>query len=139
MVKETVTFEDFNGVTRTQDYYFNMMESELIELQYSVQGGLASMLEAIIAAKNEPEIVKVFKKILLMSYGRKTPDGLGFEKSEELSRQFACTPAYSKIFTRMCQDENAMAEFINKLIPSDMAKKLDELQKESRADAAPLA
>ena len=36
MRKETITYTDYNNVTRTEDFFFNLNEAELTALQYGV-------------------------------------------------------------------------------------------------------
>lgn len=117
MVKETITYTDYNGVERKEEYLFNLNKAELMELEMTTEGGLSAMIQSIIDANNIPEIVKIFKKLLLMAYGKKSPDGRRFIKSEELSKEFAQTEAYSELFMELATNAEKAAEFINKMIP----------------------
>lgn len=117
MVKETITYTDYNGVERKEEYLFNLNKAELMELELTTEGGLSAMIQSIVDANNIPEIVKIFKKLLLMAYGKKSPDGRRFIKSEELSKEFAQTEAYSELFMEFATNAEKAAEFINKMIP----------------------
>lgn len=117
MVKETITYTDYNGVERKEEYLFNLNKAELMELEMTTEGGLSAMIQSIIDANDIPEIVKIFKKLLLMAYGKKSPDGRRFIKSEELSKEFAQTEAYSELFMELATNAEKAAEFINKMIP----------------------
>ena len=79
------------------------------------------MLENVVKAKDGPSIVKIFKEIVLKSYGEKSPDGKRFIKSKELSEAFSQTEAYSKLFMELATDADAAAAFINAVIPSTVA------------------
>ena len=116
MLKKTIKYTDFDGNEREEDFYFNFTDAELAELELSVQGGLKQKLEAIVKAKNEPEIIRHFKEIILKSYGEKSPDGRQFIKSEELSKAFSYTPAYSILFMELSTDAEAASKFINGII-----------------------
>ena len=85
MLKKTIPYTDYNDVKREEDFYFNLTETELAEMQLEVTGGLDSMLQAIVKAQDIPTIVKLFKQLILKAYGQKSPDGRRFIKSEELS------------------------------------------------------
>ena len=119
MLKKTITYVDYNDVERTEDYYFNLSKAELMEMELSVNGGLAEMLQNIVNAQDSPAIVKTFKEIILKAYGRKTPDGRGFEKSEELSRAFSQTEAYSDLFMLLATNAEEAAKFVNGIVPQD--------------------
>lgn len=119
MLKETITYTDYNGVERTEDFYFNLSKAEIMEMEMSTEGGLTEMINKIVAAQNAPSIIKIFKEILLKAYGEKSPDGKRFIKSEELSTAFSQTEAYSQLFMKLAQDADAAAKFMNNVIPAE--------------------
>ena len=125
MLKQTITYTDYNGVERTEDFFFNLTKAEILEMEMGTTGGLAEMLTKIVAAQDGPAIVKVFKDLILKAYGEKSPDGKRFIKSEEISTAFSQTEAYSKLFMELATDDKKGAEFINGIVPSDLAKQVD--------------
>lgn len=124
MLKKTVTYNDFNGVERTEDFYFNLTEAELVEMETDVDGGYAEMLQTVVKAKDVRTLIKTFKDLVLKAYGVKSPDGRRFEKSEEISRAFAQTPAYSQIFMELAFNDIAASEFVNGIMPEGGFKNL---------------
>lgn len=119
MIKETRTYTDYNGVQRTEDFYFNLNKAELVEMQYSVDGGFAETLQKIIDAQETTELIKIFKELVLKAYGKKSLDGRRFEKSEEISREFAQTEAYSDLFMELATDADKASKFINGILPAE--------------------
>lgn len=117
MLKETITFVDYNGVERTEDFYFNLTKAELMEMELSTSGGLAEKINRIVAAKDAPAIIQVFKDLVLSSYGQKSADGRRFIKSKELSEEFAQTEAYSQLFMKLANDADAASRFVNGIAP----------------------
>ena len=122
MVKKTITYTDYNGVERTENFHFNLSKAEIMEMELSTTGGLAEMITKIVNAKDAPAIVKVFKDIILKAYGEKSADGKRFVKSEELTNAFVQTEAYSILFMELATDADAAAKFINGLMPADSEK-----------------
>ena len=120
MYKKTITYTDYNGSERTEDFYFNLTKAELMEMEMSIPGGMKGMLEKIISAQDTGKIIDVFKKILLKSYGEKSEDGKRFIKSPELSKAFSETEAYSIMFVELAQDATKASEFVNGIIPSGL-------------------
>lgn len=129
MLKKTITYKDYNGVERTEDFYFNLSKAEILEMEMSISGGLTEMINRIVAAQDAPAIIKIFKDLVLKSYGVKDADGKRFVKSEELSTAFAQTEAYSQLFMELATDADAGAKFVNGIIPADAAKQLAEANK----------
>lgn len=124
MYKKTITYTDFDGNKRTEDHYFNLMQSELLDMQTSVQGGFYSLLQKIIASQDQPALMKVFKEIIKKSYGIKSVDGRRFEKTEEIFAAFEQSPAYSELYMELVTNDKAAAEFINGIIPADLAERV---------------
>lgn len=124
MIKKTKTYKDFNGLERTEDFYFNLTEAELVEMETDVDGGYAEMLQTIIKAKDVKTLIKVFKDLVLKSYGVKSLDGKRFEKSPEIANAFAQTQAYSDIFMELAFDDIAASEFVNGIMPEGGFKNL---------------
>ena len=119
MLKKTITYSDYNGVERTEDFYFNLSKAEVMEMEMSTSGGLAEMITRVVSAQDTPSIVKIFKDLVLKAYGVKSPDGRRFMKSEELSAEFSQTEAYSILFMELATDAKAAADFVNGVIPNE--------------------
>lgn len=127
MLKKTVTFIDYNGVSRTEDFLFNLTNAELAQLSMS-KNGLESYIERISKAKDQVELSNLFKKVLDMSYGVKSDDGRRFMKSPEILADFQQTEAYSIIYMELAQDSDAALKFFQGVIPSDKAAMIKENQ-----------
>lgn len=120
MLKRTITYEDYDGNTRTEDFYFNLSKAELIEIETSVPGGVAAKLQKITDDKNGSEIIKIFKELILKAYGIKSEDGKRFIKSEEISKSFEETEAYSELFYELAVDSDKAAAFVNGIMPKQL-------------------
>ena len=120
MLKKTVTYVDYNGLERTEDYHFNLTKAELMEMEMSTEGGLAEMIRRIVDAKDAKAIVKIFKDLVLRAYGEKSADGKRFIKTEELRTAFEQTEAYSIIFMELATDSDAASKFVNGILPVDV-------------------
>jgi hypothetical protein len=121
MLKKNIVYTDYNGNERNEPHYFNLSKAELMEMEMGTTGGFAEMLNRIIEAKDGPSIMKVFKDVILKSYGEKSADGKRFIKSEEISIAFSQTEAYSVLFMELVTDADKASEFINGIIPADVA------------------
>lgn len=120
MLKKTITYTDYNGSQRTEDFYFNLSKAEIMEMELSTTGGLAETIQKIVAAQDAPAIIKIFKELVLKAYGEKSPDGKRFIKSEEIATAFSQTEAYSQLFMELATDSDAAAKFVNGIVPSDI-------------------
>ena len=124
MIKKTITYSDYNGTERTEDFYFNLTKAEITKMELSIKGGLAEMIKRIVDAQDTPAIIEVFEDLIKRSYGVKTPDGRGFVKKVEDLEAFMSTEAYSQLFMELATDAEAAAAFVNGVVPADMAKQV---------------
>ena len=131
MYKITETYTDYDDNQRTEDFYFNYSEAELADLQFSVSGGLAGMIDKIIKTNDMPKLVELFRELIQKAYGEKSNDGRRFIKSPELTKEFTETVAYSQIYMRLATDSKAAQEFINKVIPKSMKDKMQQANQQN--------
>lgn len=122
MIKKTITYKDYNDNERTEDFYFNLTKAEVMEMEMSVKGGLAEMIQRIIAAQDQPAIIAMFRDLITRAYGVKSPDGRRFMKSKEITEDFVQTEAFSELYMELATDADAAAKFVNGIVPADMAK-----------------
>ena len=118
MLKKTITYKDYNGVERTEDFMFNLTKAEILEMQLTKDGGMDAAIKKIVDAKDAPEIMKVFKDLILKSYGMVSDDGRRFIKSKEISDSFAQTEAFSMLFMELATDTDAASAFVNGIVPA---------------------
>lgn len=118
MLKETITYTDYNGTERTEDFYFNLTKAEIMEMEMGIDGGMTEMINKIVAAKDAPAIIAIFKKLILKAYGEKSADGKRFVKSEEISTAFSQTEAYSDLYMRLATNADEAAKFVNGIVPA---------------------
>lgn len=129
MLKKTITYTDYNGVERTEDFYFNLNKAEIMEMELGTTGGLAEMIQKVVASQDAPTIVKIFKDLVLRAYGEKSQDGKRFVKNEEIASGFAQTEAYSILFMELATDANAASAFVNGIIPADLQEEAKKAEK----------
>lgn len=126
MITKTITYTDYNGNERTEKFYFNLSKAEVMEMEMSTTGGLAEMIQRVVDTQDQPAIIKIFKDLVLRAYGEKSADGKRFEKKNgELAAAFAETEAYSQLFMELATDAEAASQFVNGIVPADMAKQLE--------------
>jgi hypothetical protein len=113
MLKKTITYIDFNGVERTEDYYFRLSKPDIVKMQASAKGGYDVQLKSIAADQNSALIMEFFENFIAKSYGEKSDDGRRLKKSEEISRAFMETPAYEVLFEELVTNDEAAADFVN--------------------------
>lgn len=132
MLKHDITFENFEGETVTETFYFNLTKTEIITLEVGYEGGLEAAIKRIIETKDHAKLIEEFKRIILMAYGVKSEDGRRFIKSDQLREEFTQTAAFDELFMKLATDADFGANFIKGIIPKSM---MVEIEKQEQADA----
>lgn len=137
MLVKKIPYVDYDGVKRTdEEFMFNLTEAELMEMHLGTTGGLDQTVRRIVATQDQPGLVKIFKDLILKSYGVKSLDGKRFEKEDEngrpLYKQFEQTPAYSVLFMELSQDSDKAVDFIVNILPTHLRDKALEASKQTK-------
>lgn len=120
MYKKTITYTDFNGTERTEDFYFHMTQAEILKMEYSQEGGMTNVIQKIIDTEETTKLLPLFETVVRMSYGKRSVDGRHFEKKPEYTDQFLASEAYSNMFVEFMMNADEAAKFIN-----NVCKKID--------------
>ena len=137
MLKKTISYTDYDGNQRTEDFYFNLSMAELTEMQMGVEGGMRGYIQRIMAANDQTALMKLFKDVLLLTYGKKSDDGRLFLKNDTIRAEFEAHPAYSMIYMDLVTDEAKASAFVNGIMPADMPKQNPAMEMAATASAAP--
>ena len=133
MCVKTITYTDYNGIERTETFYFNLTEAEVVEMELSTAGGISNSITKIVEAKDQPTIIKLFKELILKAYGEKSTDGRRLIKNDEVRDAFAQTEAYSKLFMELAFDADKAAAFVNEITPNAVTRDKIEVSKRPAA------
>lgn len=117
MLKKTITYTDYGGLERTEEFRFNLTKAELVDMELTTAGTFSETMKRIIAEKDIIRIAKLFKELLLKSYGVKSDDGKRFVKSQELSEAFSQTEAYSDLYIELLSNPEEAAKFFAEVAP----------------------
>lgn len=117
MIKKTITYTDYDGNQRTEDFWFNLSKAEIAKMEYGTSGGVEKMIERLVQEQDTARIIEIFDEMICRSYGKKSPDGKRFVKSAELLEEFKQTEAYSDLFIELLKDPDAAAAFFSEVIP----------------------
>lgn len=132
MYSEIVTYTDYNGVDRKEEFLFNLTKAELLEMEMGIVGGFNAAVQRAIDAQDQPTLIATFKDLLLKSVGVKSADGRRFIKNDDVRNDFKETEAYSILFMKYATDAEAAAKFINGIVPKDLAQEAQQIAPAAR-------
>lgn len=120
MLRKKITYTDYDGVERKEDFDFHINKAELAALNLRYKGGLQAMLEYMVKCDDNNGLINFVEEIILMSYGIKIPGGKQFKKSPEIREEFKQSEAYSVLFMELLGSAEATAEFVKGILPRDL-------------------
>ena len=135
MIKKTITYTDYNGVERTENFYFGLNKAEIMDMELGVTGGFRQLLQMIIDKQDIPKLIDAFKMLIKKSYCEKSPDGRRFIKSDELTQAFIQTEAYSELYMELLGDAERAAAFVNGIMPADVMAAMKEKEEREKAES----
>lgn len=132
---EKITYTDYNGVERTEDFMFHLSEADLMAwLAQSGGYSLDAVMDKLVKTENSREILKIFEDLLHRAYGEKSLDGKRFvhaSKDPEVASNFFDTAAYSVLLMKMMGDAKYAGEFLNNIIPKNLADEVAKILAEN--------
>lgn len=117
MIKMPITYTDYNGEEQTEDFYFNLNKAEVMDLNFNANGSYGEYLKSILNSRDYKQMGEEFKKLILRSYGEKSPDGRRFVKTPEKTAEFEQTEAYSELYIMLATDPKMAEKFVNGVLP----------------------
>jgi hypothetical protein len=131
MYKKSLTYETFDGVEVTEVFRCNFTPVELTDMELDMPGGMQKYINDIIEAKDNREMVRLFKELLIKSYGVISEDGRRFIKNDELREEFKQTNAYSELFTLSATNADEASKFINGILPKKLVEQAEKQKAET--------
>lgn len=127
MLAKKIKYEDYNGVKRDDTFYFHLNKAELLKF-LAAHGDytLADELISMIADRDTKSVMDVFDKLIDLSYGKKSVDGIQFQKSPEILAAFKQSEAYSELFMELTTNAKSASDFFNGIIPEKLAKEIQK-------------
>ncbi len=132
MYERTFELETFNGEKVKKKFYFQLNKAETIKWLTTNEGcTLDKLLEQLVRADRGRDIIDHFDKLIYLSCGEPSADGLRFIKTEEAKNRFMETDAYSQLFMELVSDAKAAGDFIAKILPGDITKDINQILKDN--------
>lgn len=126
MLKQTIRFTDYNDQPREIEVYFHLNEAEIVDMQAKSANGIQADMQDAILSNDAGRVLDFIKELVHRSYGKKSPDGLTFEKSPEILQQFINSAYYSDFLLGLIQDNGQKGqEFVKGIMPAKLVARAE--------------
>lgn len=137
MLKQTVTYTDFDGESQTEDLYFHLSLPDLVDMEAEHPEGIGKYLDGVVKSGDNQLLMVVFKDLIARTYGERPGDGKRFERSPEISNAFMQTAAYEAFFSQLISSATSAGDFFNGVLSKELLSALDDEKKKTGEKAAP--
>lgn len=123
MLKKKITYTDYNGMERNDNFYFNMTEREVVMLlaQLGVDD-LKEYTNKLVESGDSKAMFSFIDNIILSSVGAKSEDGKRFVKNQLIRDDFEQSEAYNVLFMDFLQNPSTASSFASAIVAKAKAK-----------------
>lgn len=131
-VHESITFTDADGEQVTEDWWFQLDETDAIEMdiihELIKKGDPENFLRNIVEERDTRALSQLIRDMLLASVCKR--EGKLFIKGPEIVREFRFGGAYRQFFSDLITSDDAGGKFFSNVIPVRVQQKVaDEATK----------
>lgn len=125
MLKEDITYTDFDGDKVTETLHFNISKTELADnLDLEDKLRFAQKIfegEPRTLTRSEIQtILDLVKTFMRLAYGERSADGRRFAKTPEIWENFTQTAAYDAFLMSLFENPEKAIDFLVNVFPSDL-------------------
>lgn len=134
MFKQKISYVDFNGNERNEDFYFHLSLPEVTRMEAEIGRGMKEHIEDIAASNDLKTLIDFLEKLILGAYGRKSADGKSFSKTKEARHEFEHSQAYAELFEMLLTNPELARKFGEGVADNGKGRKPSEPQPESTSE-----
>lgn len=127
MIKETISYEDIDGNSKTMDAYFHLTMREMRQL---LKDGIQEKLDAVTSGKASTDTMFDLIDVLIKtSFGKRVESNgeARFVKDPELTEAFMNSDAYDSLLGKLMSDDQFATRFFTGLVPKALSDRLNAI------------
>lgn len=137
MIKQHVSYEDYDGNKVEKDLWFHLNRSDLAKLSLNYENGLVEGLTELQKKGDKRAIAEFIDELLVNAYGVRKPGSDVFLKTNEIREDFQYSLAHDELLMMLLGgDDDEIMNFIVGIMPGMTADKRAQVVEEVRAAQA---
>ena len=138
MLKQTVSYLDFDDNPTQETLYFNLTKTELAD-NITIKDELDAMQQTFSQERHElttteiKQLIDLVKTFMRLSYGVRSADGKRFIKTDEQWTEFTQTAAYDAFLYSLFEDPNKAVIFMTGILPKDVRSTVEQQMNQGSA------
>jgi hypothetical protein len=137
MIKETISYEDIDGNSKTMDAYFHLSMREMRQL---LKDGIQEKLDAVTSGKASTDTMFDLIDVLIKtSFGKRVESNgeARFVKDPELTEAFMNSDAYDSLLGKLMSDDTFATRFFTGLVPKALSDRINSIDKGTTQNTLP--
>lgn len=137
MIKETISYEDIDGNSKTMDAYFHLTMREMRQL---LKDGIQEKLEAVTSGTaSTDDTFDLIDDLIKASYGKRIEDNgeAHFVKNPETTKFFMESEAYDSLLTKLMSDDTFATRFFTGLVPKALTERMNAISNGTTQNTLP--
>ena len=123
MIKQHVSYEDYDGNKVEKDLWFHLNKSDLAKMSLGFDNGLIDGLTELQKKGDKKAVAEFIDNLLVNAYGIRKPDSDVFLKTPEVKEDFQYSLAHDEILMMLLGGEDdEIINFIVGIMPGMSAK-----------------
>ena len=138
MIKQHVSYEDYDGNKVEKDLWFHLNKSDLAKISLGFDNGLIDGLTELQQKGDKKAVAEFIDNLLVNAYGVRKPGSDVFLKTPEIKEDFQYSLAHDEILMMLLGGEDdEIINFIMGIMPGMSAEdRADVIEKVKRAQEA---
>jgi hypothetical protein len=137
MIKETISYEDIDGNSKTIDAYFHLSMREMRQL---LKDGIQEKLDAVTSGKaSTDDTFDLIDMLIKTSFGKRIESNgeARFVKDPELTEEFMNSDAYDSLLSKLMSDTDFATRFFTGLVPKALTERMNAISNGATQNALP--
>jgi len=123
MIKQHVSYEDYEGNQVEKDLWFHLNKSDLAKMSLGFEGGLIDGLTELQEKGDKKAVAEFIDNLLINAYGVRKPGSDVFLKTPEIQQEFQYSLAHDEILMMLLGGEDdEIINFIVGIMPGMKAE-----------------
>lgn len=145
MIKKTITYTAFDDEIVTEDFYFHIKKSTLLD-NMDLKDTLQDLQDSLTAEGRTEEnltedevksLLQLVKRLMRLSYGIRSEDGKKHRQSDEIWDDFHDSAAYDAILFQMFQEKGVAMAFLGGIMPKELMEEAEAEMRKQPMDRQP--
>lgn len=130
-VKKTISYTNLDGEKVSEDWWFSLGQTDMIEMDVTHMKDREEFLAAIVKDNNTRNLLDLWKDMLFKAVGRR--EGNYLVKDGQILKEFVGSGAYEALYEEIANSDDAGWSFFQTMMPDGFIDKAAEASQQEKS------